>query len=467
MAEGHIVSAEEHQLEAVQELLAASPEHCEAEAGENWRRGGMAVMRELARSEVGVSKLWRLTDKVKKDQLEKKREQAEQERARWEREKTAHQEEWRKKQEATKPPKLQFGGRRGVQEYAKKKQGLLAAKLARQQAGRGVLRGHVYVPPSESATVSHDQHDWYAADPATIRAVEVQAELNRRPVGFGARTRGLERGGMDSFHYGCPVDEGYIYDEWGHGYHAGDRGQNATPQRGSPSRLAPLAGASPSPDGAGRRKKAGRRRQSNLGELDPAHRRLSPAGTADGADAPYAASVRQQPPVHLAPPAIPVHHTRKTAAAEAISTAMNGPAAIRRHDPRLAAQLPGVGMVLPNENGVGMLEHQWPVRENAPAQASRPSGGSGGERDSQASAVQASVPLGGGGWQGVQAVAQWRVSDVAHWLRTECCMPSVVPAFVEQGVDGGVLVELYHQLTTDPAGECLACTPTALGSADR
>ena len=46
-------------------------------------------------------------------------------------------------------------------------------------------------------------------------------------------------------------------------------------------------------------------------------------------------------------------------------------------------------------------------------------------------------------------VGRWRVSDVANWVRVDCGFAAHVPRFVEQGIDGQVLVELYKQLQTD------------------
>jgi hypothetical protein len=160
-----------------------------------------------------------------------------------------------------------------------------------------------------------------------------------------------------------------------------------------------------------------------------------------GGDGRAAAGLPGAPPVHAhrSPPRIAVRHTQRSAAAAVISNAMNGPPrnGRRARMPQPVRWQGDHARQQPPPPPQGEQAGVGAVAATAPSAVA-------------AAAAQADLRYGPG--LGVEAVSRWRVSEVAHWLRTECGMAEAVPPFVEQNVDGQVLVELYRQLCADASG---------------
>jgi hypothetical protein len=78
--------------------------------------------------------------------------------------------------------------------------------------------------------------------------------------------------------------------------------------------------------------------------------------------------------------------------------------------------------------------------QQAHAQAATAGRGGGGGAVSAPPGLGANAAAAGQLGPGLNVVSEWRVSDVAHWLRSTCGLAAHVPRFVEQGIDGPVLV---------------------------
>eukprot|EP01046_Picozoa_sp_COSAG06_P066253 COSAG06_NODE_16632_length_989_cov_2.749081_2_plen_134_part_00 len=74
-------------------------------------------------------------------------------------------------------------------------------------------------------------------------------------------------------------------------------------------------------------------------------------------------------------------------------------------------------------------------------------GGGGGGAVSAPPGLGANAAAAGQLGPGLNVVSEWRVSDVAHWLRSTCGLAAHVPRFVEQGIDGPVLVRTHANYT--------------------
>lgn len=436
----------------------------DTDAAKKWR-GGLAAMRQMARAEVeggtddSYKGQWRFNAKDLKVVLERKREEAEKSRQQWEQKKAAHQEEVRTKLN-TKP--LSKKGKQYVSEYADRRQTLLAAKEEREKSGRVALQPSVYgqfndvgsaispqrgdVAGSVTTASSHRSgaprgKDWYEHDPSMRVANEEVAIANSRPIAFLTRTRGLGIGhGKDPHH--VLTDDAHLKrlsPQQQHEHSA--REQEEILEREERKRLRKERRRARSTDMA-----LQRQREELTSTRHGLQSKPRQAGSPDTRQAQggllYPGQKRRvAAPASLSPPPIPVHHTKNTgarAAAADIATAVRSSPTI------LSERFTDVDSVLSSvsippdlqaaaaaasiqNSALGNPQHhrseQYPISraESDGARSVPPGMGAG---------AGAAGQLG----PGMQVVSRWRVSDVAHWLRSTCGLAAHVPRFVDQGM---------------------------------
>ena len=438
-------------------------------AAKKWR-GGLAAMRQMARAEVeggaddSYKGQWRFNAKDLKVVLERKRDEAEQHRQQWEQRKAEHQEQVRAKLN-TKP--LSKKGKQYVSKYADRRQSLLAAKQEREQRGRVALQPSVYgqfhdvtnafSPQSDAAgsdgiAVASPHRagaprgkDWYEYDPSMRVANEQVAVANARPVAFLARTRGLGIGlGKDPHHiltgdahtnrFSPQLQRGVSGNEAGEDLEALERKRLRKERRRAKSTDMALQRQRDEiarGGGSNRAQSIAENRQAQGGLLYPGQQRRVPA------------------PTSLSPPPIPVHHTRNTgarAAAADIATAVRGNPTV------LSERFTDIGSVLASVSIPADLQA-------AAAAASIQNASFGDPHDHQrqrltgtredGGAPKSSLGMAAGAGEagqlgpGREVVSGWRVSGVAHWLRSTCRLAAHVPRFVEQGM----FVTQYYRLS--------------------
>ena len=450
---------------------------------------------------------WKFNASELKGVLEEKREAAEKKRREWDAKKEKEQERVRKKLN-TKP--LAKQGLKYVNKYASRKQTLIDAKKQRERAGRSALQPSVYgdfreeephpdpiVAEFEASPIRGIRapiaKDWYEHDPSVQARNEAIASKAMRPVGFLGRTRGL--GNPDLVQMAMPHD------------HIAEQGALRLPPRGreEEEQVEHLEREARRLEREGRRRARSteqalvRAREEVMGEFQeqvqtatgwrasPESGRLPPAQMRDlptdmrpmqigfgqgmaeaprrnenstrkaraGVDAGRGRVKGVAVPNSLKPPSIPVRHNKKTGAkADAAVIAAEVRARADRGESVLTDRFGDADAVLASVSIPPELEAAAAAASIQSSSQHNPYGSpeqqqAGDLRAGGAASAPPGLAAGAQLGPGVDVVGRWRVSDVANWVRVDCGFAAHVPRFVEQGIDGQVLVELYKQLQTD------------------